>query len=234
MPHWLLCRQGVSFGAKLCYALLHDHKGNNYHAWPGEETLAEEMGIKSARAVRKYVRELRELGLIVAERKGLRKTNRYSFPDHPWIAERNNRSSSEPAERHNHSSAIRNERSAPIGTNPYEPRSIMHRPTDQPTEFDAFYDAYPKKQRRNEAERCWNARIAEGVKAEDMIRASQNYGRVCADTGRDMQYVMYPSSFLGPQRRGYEEYLNVDAPECDDAILADTADLIRRIETGEA
>ncbi len=86
VPNWLLCRRELSQGAKLCYARLCQHAGEKGYCWPGQEILAAELGV-GERQVRSYLHELRGFALISVEQRGLKKSNRYFFLDHPWIHE---------------------------------------------------------------------------------------------------------------------------------------------------
>jgi hypothetical protein len=86
VPNWLLCRRGLSQGAKLCYARLCQHAGKKGFCWPGQEILAAELGV-GERQVRSYLHELVAFKLITVEQRGLKKSNRYFFLDHPWIYE---------------------------------------------------------------------------------------------------------------------------------------------------
>lgn len=73
-------------------------------------------------------------------------------------------------------------------------------------EFEMFYAAYPKQIRRGEAVKAWNGRIKEGILPALLVRAATNYANHCASAGTEYRYIMYPASFLGPERRGYEEW----------------------------
>jgi hypothetical protein len=86
IPIWLLRRNEISPGAKLCYARLVMFSGDLGKAWPKQETLARELGVSTAQAGR-YVRELEELKLIEIQQRGLKKSNVYFFLAHPWLSE---------------------------------------------------------------------------------------------------------------------------------------------------
>lgn len=86
VPDWLLHRWELSPGAKLCYARLLQHVGKNDRCWPGQRTLAAELGV-SDRHVRTHLNNLKRLGLIGVTQTGLRKTNVYTILRHPWMPE---------------------------------------------------------------------------------------------------------------------------------------------------
>jgi hypothetical protein len=84
VPNWLLCRPEVSPGAKLCYSRLCQYSGKRGLCYPGQETLASELGV-SARQIRTYLKELQNHELIEVQRNGLQKTNDYHFLVHQWM-----------------------------------------------------------------------------------------------------------------------------------------------------
>jgi hypothetical protein len=86
IPNWLLERRELSQGAKLCFARLGQFGGVKGNCHPGQQVLADSLGVV-ARQARKYVAELEAHGLIVSTRKGLGKSNSYTFIWHPWSEE---------------------------------------------------------------------------------------------------------------------------------------------------
>jgi hypothetical protein len=86
IPNWLQCRGEISQGAKLAYARLAQHAGQNGECFPKQTTLAAELGV-SERTANEYIRELVNARLIETERPGLGRPNRYYFLAHPWIYE---------------------------------------------------------------------------------------------------------------------------------------------------
>lgn len=86
LPRWLSQRKEVSSTAKVVYAALADYKGSNSCAYPSREALADRCGINLS-AVRDALRQLRDHGLIKVHRRGLGKTNAYTFlpPPSGWV-----------------------------------------------------------------------------------------------------------------------------------------------------
>lgn len=70
----IMADTSVSIGARLTYFLLMRRRFNKDYAFPGQKTLAREVG-KTERMVRNYLSELEELGWIKVERTG--RENRY-------------------------------------------------------------------------------------------------------------------------------------------------------------
>jgi len=75
-------------------------------------------------------------------------------------------------------------------------------------EFEAFWNAYPKRNggnARNSALAAWNARRKEGYSAAEIIDGAHRYAAWCAATGKlNTEYVKQASTFLGPQK-GFAE-----------------------------
>jgi hypothetical protein len=65
--------------------------------------------------------------------------------------------------------------------------------------FEEFWNVYPRRESRKEAESCWRARLREGKAPDDLIRAARNYASVKAGTER--QFLLHPKTFLGPKER---------------------------------
>lgn len=87
IPDWLLQSDICSIQAKITYAVLCKHSGENGHCYPSQQLIANQTGV-SDRQVRNYIQELKECGLIEVVRSGLKKTNRYYFLEHPIIPDR--------------------------------------------------------------------------------------------------------------------------------------------------
>jgi len=101
IPLWLLERAEISPGAKLIYARLALHAGEDGdRAFPGIVTLAKEIGLPwteakelpdgtiraaDSRSVRAYLKELVEKGLIESVQQGFNRPNRYYFLRHEWM-----------------------------------------------------------------------------------------------------------------------------------------------------
>lgn len=90
IPNWLLNKNEVSQGAKLCYGRLCQYAGSNGEAFPRQGEIAKALGV-SSRQVRKYLKELEQHQLISIERRGKTQSNMYHFFEHSWMpSDRNN------------------------------------------------------------------------------------------------------------------------------------------------
>ncbi len=85
IPNWLLVRPEVSQGAKLCYARLCQYAGRHGECFPKQNELAEDLGLKSARQVINYIKELERLQLIIAIKTRFQGRNVYKFLYHDWM-----------------------------------------------------------------------------------------------------------------------------------------------------
>lgn len=97
VPNWLMERPEVAPGAKLLYGRLAQHAGRKNRCYPGQKTLARELAV-SARMIRRYLRELIDIGLIEERQRGLNRSNLYYFLKHEWMEGAKRILSSEPPE----------------------------------------------------------------------------------------------------------------------------------------
>jgi hypothetical protein len=181
IPNWLLQRVELSPGAKLCYARLCQfaRKADGV-AYPGQKTLATELGI-SGRQVRRYLKELEKCNLIAIEQIGRTCSNRYRFFRHSWQECGTYMSSHKESEQSlmtTHSGSDRTEmsvhdrthRTTPIEREPLEKnhkreeradRSLEHLDINgilsnkQFTLFERFWSVYPKKVGKKKTKEVW-------------------------------------------------------------------------------
>ena len=76
VPNFILTKEDISVGAKLAYAMLLKYAWSNDACFPGQVTLAKDMGATD-RSVRTYLKELEAAELLEIKRRGLGKTNLY-------------------------------------------------------------------------------------------------------------------------------------------------------------
>jgi hypothetical protein len=76
VPNFILTNKELSVGAKLAYAMLLKYHWTNNAVFPGQQTLAAEMG-SGERSVRTYLNELESAALLEVTQRGLGKTNLY-------------------------------------------------------------------------------------------------------------------------------------------------------------
>ena len=76
IPKEIMAMHQLSLEARIVYAILWTRSNGDNICWPGQKSIAENLGV-GERSIRRYLGELLKEGLIEVERKGLRMTNRY-------------------------------------------------------------------------------------------------------------------------------------------------------------
>ena len=76
VPNFILTKADLSVGAKLAYAMLLKYAWGDDACFPGQATLATDMG-SGERSVRRYLDELEKGKLLEVVQRGLGKTNLY-------------------------------------------------------------------------------------------------------------------------------------------------------------
>ena len=78
VPNFILKDPELSLGAKVAYAMFLSYAWHNNSCFPGQERLAEDMGMSRSR-VTEFVGELEKAGLVAIQRRGQGKTNLYTI-----------------------------------------------------------------------------------------------------------------------------------------------------------
>jgi len=78
VPNFILMNATLSVGAKLTYAMLLKYAWYDKKCFPGQQTLAKDMGA-SDRSVRNYLKELEKARFIKIVQRGLGKVNIYEL-----------------------------------------------------------------------------------------------------------------------------------------------------------
>jgi Helix-turn-helix domain len=78
VPNIILKSTDLSVGAKLTYAMLLSYAWQNDSCFPGQETLAADMG-SGRRSLVRYIDELEREGFVSIKRQGLGKVNIYTL-----------------------------------------------------------------------------------------------------------------------------------------------------------
>jgi|ERR1039458_1311394 biotin operon repressor len=77
VPNFILKDSAISVGAKVVYSMFLSYAWHNDSCFPGQERLAEDMGLTRQR-VTQLIAELDNAGLISIQRRGQGKTNLYT------------------------------------------------------------------------------------------------------------------------------------------------------------
>lgn len=88
------------------------------------------------------------------------------------------------------------------------PRRARTRAADWAEDFDAIWQAYPRKpgMSRSNAEKAFGARIAEGAKASDMLAGVQAYAAYVVAMGTEPQFIKSPETFFGPGKHWQSDW----------------------------
>lgn len=78
VPNFILRSPTLSMGAKLTYAMFLSYAWNNEFCFPGQEKLAEAIGV-SRQSVGAFIQELERDGIVQVKRRGLGMTNLYTI-----------------------------------------------------------------------------------------------------------------------------------------------------------
>lgn len=90
---------------------------------------------------------------------------------------------------------------------PTQPDAPEDKPAE-PTAFERFWEAYPRRKHRGEAERAW-AKLKPDEKLVERILTALQAAKVCDDWTRDGgQYIPYPATWL--RAKGWEDDLGID------------------------
>jgi Helix-turn-helix domain len=78
VPNFILRDPKLSVGAKVAYAMFLSYAWHNESYFPGQDRLAEDMGMSRAR-VTQLIADLEQAGLVSIQRRGQGKTNLYTI-----------------------------------------------------------------------------------------------------------------------------------------------------------
>ena len=78
LPNFVLKDSKLSLGAKVTYAMFLSYARHNEFYFPGQDKLAEHMGMSRTR-VNEFVKELERAGLMEIQRRGQGQTNVYKI-----------------------------------------------------------------------------------------------------------------------------------------------------------
>ena len=78
VPNFILKNGDLSLGAKVTYAMFLHYTWHNDSCFPGQERLAEDMGMSQSR-VSEFIKELQTADLVEITRRGQGRTNLYKI-----------------------------------------------------------------------------------------------------------------------------------------------------------
>jgi len=99
-------------------------------------------------------------------------------------------------------------------------------------EFEEWWEGYPRKDAKKEAQAKYRATRRKGVNREDLFRARDVYARYVRSQGTEKQFMLLGKTFLGPNER-WRDWLRgppVTGRSAEPATAADFADERREID----
>jgi len=78
VPNFILRSKKLSMGAKMAYSMLLSYAWQNNFCFPGQETLADDIGV-SKRSVVSFIKELQKFECVSVKRRGLNRPNIYTL-----------------------------------------------------------------------------------------------------------------------------------------------------------
>lgn len=78
---------------------------------------------------------------------------------------------------------------------------------EYPTEFESFWQVYPRKKEKQAAFACWKTRQKEGHNPSDMVLAAQHYSVECRKQATEESFIKQAKTFLGP-KKPFLDYIN--------------------------
>lgn len=151
----------------------------------------------SDNTVRESLKRLEKMGLIkIQERKtgATQQSNLYILLEIPW-------GGTSPCE-----GGVLQEVKGPPSHGEPELYKKNNKKNNYTSVFESFWAIYPKNIGKKEAFKNWNTRLKEKVEPETLIQAATNYATECKKRGTSPEYIMHPSTFLGPNEK-YADYI---------------------------
>ncbi|MGF6358048.1 hypothetical protein ABIE27_006013 [Paenibacillus sp. 4624] len=74
------------------------------------------------------------------------------------------------------------------------------------SDFESFWNSYPKKAAKKAAQNMWDRAIKAKVKPELLIQCSQHYAQHCLLNKTETNFIMHGSTFLNPKNERYADF----------------------------
>ena len=81
VPNFVLKNKNLTVGEKMTFAMFLSYAWNNQSCFPGQDTLAKDIGA-GVRSVNRFIKGLEKKGFLTIQRRGLGKTNIYTLRYH--------------------------------------------------------------------------------------------------------------------------------------------------------
>lgn len=87
---------------------------------------------------------------------------------------------------------VTQEEAAPLSEDRPKPDPVKYT-----TDFETFWDAYPRKADKGMAYKKYKARLNDGYSHAELLEAAKNYALQCRRQNTEKQYIKHPKTFLG-------------------------------------
>lgn len=91
--------------------------------------------------------------------------------------------------------------------------SLSPSPIKDMSIFESFWEIYPRKEGKADAEKAWTARLKNGITTEQIIQATRAYVAKCKEENTNKRYIKMAKTFLGPSDHIKEYLATVTEPE---------------------
>ena len=194
IPEWLEERSEISPGAKICYARLARFAGKDGSCYPKRDTIAKSIGI-SERQVDRYIKELKNQGLIDVRQLGLGRNNEYIFYWHEWMdgyyKDKTDVADQDVTDMAGQESTDMSSLRSTDVASPYIRESYKENHLrDTIHRFEEFWDLYDKKLERRKCENKWKK-----LSSDDKESIMQ-FNPIYKQSVSSKQYLKHPFTFL--------------------------------------
>lgn len=212
IPHWLL-DEDVSAQAIRLYLVLRRHGDRSGRCYPSRRRLGEQMGT-SPSTVDRAKAELVAAGALCERQRDSEEGDYTSNEYHVHWDQRHNcgertahdegcpaGDDTSPAHDDTGAPPVMNELIPTMNLDVKNTRSIgtrtpVHKPVDNDSDFDAFWQAYPRKAAKGAARRAWGKARSSTAPAE-IIAGAERYRD---DPNRNPAYTAHPATWLNGER----------------------------------
>lgn len=199
-PHWVIRNPNIPPLAKLLYVYLEGRANKDGISWPTQETVAKELGT-SVPTVKRTIAWMKTNKLLIVKRKssGTGTYNTYTVPKRlPASLTPKDQTDTLVPRDHDGGPKDHNRGDQRITQIPKE-EPVRRTKEEEPligavvNPFAEFWEAYPRKKGKGQAERAWKTACKKADPAR-LIAAAVSYRQQVQ--GSDMQFVKHPSTWL--------------------------------------
>lgn len=97
-----------------------------------------------------------------------------------------------------------------LTTNKKDKKEKKNKNEEYSSDFEIFWNHYPRKEEKTAAFKCWLARTKEGHFFEELVNAAKNYSTTVA--GSEKRFIKLAKTFIGPNKP-FLDYLDAHPAE---------------------